>query len=199
MSEVTAAPGTTRWPQFYSLADIALPTQDEGWAAGATFAWDEAQATIPPTSAPIRSALLLHYIQGEWQPVDDRLPLAMITSLSMLSPTEGWATADNYRSGETALLRCSGGHWRVVDPPFVPADGAYFSLIRMVSPDQGWLVVSPRHNLKNEGQTHIYQYDHGRWRAIADPPVLTGLGSCAGRPRRAVDRRQLLNVAPVSS
>jgi hypothetical protein len=93
-----------------------------------------------------------------------------------VSPLEGWVTGYNRVSGESYLLHTDGGPWKPVALPFRPTNGSYYGGIRMLSPDEGWLVVNPASGWKGDHrESLLLHYQRGVWTPITVPvPLLWG-------------------------
>src|SRR5581483_11571024 len=100
-----------------SFAAIAMVSPDEGWALGQILTnWDGHSA--------LHEVTFYHYKSGKWTPVtvqtSEDFTLSGVSgfngSISMDSPTDGWAVASNFNRF-TALFRYSNGQWREVQGP----------------------------------------------------------------------------------
>jgi hypothetical protein len=99
---------------------------------------------------------LLRYRAGTWtsfaNPTD-----AVLNSIDMLSPDEGWAV------GHT-MLHYQGGAWREVrSPARIP-----LQRVRMVSQNEGWAVGGER----VPPSSVILQYEAGGWEVVSNPTTL---------------------------
>lgn len=75
---------------------------------------------------------MLHYQHGVWQVVQPDLNVG-VTSIFMLSATEGWAVGY-----EGAILHDTDGQWQVVRP--LQSGKAGLTSVAFTSPDEGWAV-----------------------------------------------------------
>jgi hypothetical protein len=92
-----------------NLTKIVMLSSDEGWAVGTT-----------GTDARFQQAVILHYSAGQWVAVKSP------TSVSLVSPTEGWAVGDG------AMFHYADGQWTTT------YTAAFLESVAMVSPEEGW-------------------------------------------------------------
>ncbi len=168
------------------LLGIALISPSEGWAVGS-------QGTI------------LHYLNGVWSsytdaiseemtqtlPATDDLSQVELTSISMISPDEGWAAGnmlpyqDTYYggsrnqalSGSPVILHYQHGRWTPQPLPDLSqmfhcgtgtfsCSGIALNSISMVSAQEGWAVgntVPPANVTDIGGQGILLHYIGGKW------------------------------------
>jgi hypothetical protein len=162
-----------------ALEDIAMDAPGDGWAVGeVTPVWGGSGP-----SAPV--GVIYHLSGGRWTRLPQTYPGADLTSISMGSPTDGWAVSDSGVTGQgarTLVLHYTGGQWRQEDIPALDAilKGApnesggniQWISVQMFGPDAGWLFawsnIEPGSypNLANV----ILRYEHGSWARIPLPP-----------------------------
>ncbi|HLY30787.1 MAG TPA: hypothetical protein VKQ36_07145 [Ktedonobacterales bacterium] len=157
------------------LTAITFTSPTDGWIAGIA---DEARSQGQP-----EKIFFLHEQQGVWTPVYTNISgwdgtRAEILSISMDSPTDGWAAG-----GEGLLLHYDGHTWRQVkNPPGFPVTyPILYSAVQMLSPTNGWLVGQ-----NDFGSTAIFHYDGRRWSAQAAPASL-GAGTLNGVDLLGID------------
>ena len=164
-----------------ALADIAIDAPGDGWAVGeVTPVWP---GNGGGPSAPV--GVIYHLSGGQWTQAPRTYPGAGLTSISMGSPTDGWAVSDSGvagQGGHALVLHYTGGQWRQVDIPALDAilEGApnesggniQWISVHMFGPDAGWLFAwsnierSSHPNLANV----ILRYEHGAWTRVPLPP-----------------------------
>lgn len=176
-ADATAAPATpppgapctpsasqVKLPARPTIFDMTLTSAREGWLVGAVFSSDYRTT---------QAGMILHYANCGWQPVQDPLPNAFLDSIAMVSPTEGWVTGYNSQVGESYLLHLANGHWQQVPLPYQPAKGTYYSEIRMLSAQEGWIVVEPQ-GVNDQGRipSLLLRYHDGTWTQVTVPVPL---------------------------
>jgi hypothetical protein len=166
MAMALTTPGqiTVNLPDRATIFELTLTSPSEGWLVGAVF---------NPDCRTTQSGLILRYRDDTWQPVDDPLPNAFLDGIAMVSETEGWVTGYNRDAGESYLLHTDGGPWKPVALPFRPTNGSYYGGIRMLSPDEGWLVVNPTSSWKGDfRESLLLHYQRGVWTPVTVPVPL---------------------------
>jgi hypothetical protein len=115
-----------------TLGDIAMVSPTEGWAVGgiSTFVKPTKQNPGQPASGKV---VLRHYLHGAWSSVD--LPLdGYLSSISMDSPTDGWAVGQTPGQGQVQptplLLHYDGQTWK---PVIIPAQYGQPQQVQMLS------------------------------------------------------------------
>src|SRR6266851_1863537 len=113
--------GTT-WTQLPKACDecrinaLDLVSPNEGWAIGSRYNSSQ--------------GIILHYQYGKWT-LQSGTTTPGLLSISMLSPTDGWATGGNGQ-----IFRYAHEHWTQVDSP----TNQELSQISMLSSTDGWAV-----------------------------------------------------------
>ena len=130
-----------------ALDALSMVSADEGWATG------EVNPDIDDTSLP-SAAILYHLVNGQWQRLPQTYPGEELTSLSMDSPSDGWAGGWGWLGSPVIattrplILHYTGGAWQPVDipaldalvPPNAAALGADLGIsFQMVGPQVGWM------------------------------------------------------------
>ncbi len=92
------------------------------------------------------------------------LPNMNLFSLSMVSPTEGWAVGD-----KGVILHYTGGRWRQTASP---VQAGYLGSISMTSPTDGWAV----------GGDNVLRYSNGVWQDASN--MFASLSNGAPSPYR---------------
>ncbi len=139
-----------------SFAAIAMVSPDEGWALGQILTnWDGHSA--------LHEVTFYHYKSGKWTPVtvqtSEDFTLSGVSgfngSISMDSPTDGWAVASNFNRF-TALFRYSNGQWREVQGP------ALYK-IKAVSPSSAWALPGWAFLGSPSGPVGVMHFDGTSW------------------------------------
>lgn len=162
-SPCTPSASQVKLPARATIFEMALTSAREGWLVGAVFNTDDRTT---------QAGMIMRYANCSWQPVHDPLPNAFLDSISMVSPTEGWAVGFHQQSGkadQSYLLHLVNGHWQQVTVPYQPTNGAYYGEIRMLSAQEGWLVVSPDISDVGHVPTLLLHYHNGTWTQLVAP------------------------------
>ncbi|WIG59517.1 MAG: hypothetical protein OJF49_002264 [Ktedonobacterales bacterium] len=163
-------------PKGTMLERIALVSPIEGWAIG---------NTINPVGkgSGVYGAVFVHYYNGQWHMVGQVHPGIRLDSISMDSPTDGWASGHKNFYG--VFFHYTGGQWIEVD---MPAYGEIHK-VQMLSADDGWAVTQPAPapnstcpasaqycsgggvggGQVNPGPSYILHYQNGVWSEIVFP------------------------------
>ena len=165
-----------------------MVSPEEGWAGGSTQPNQNAPSlrTDDPTTHFL-DPVLLHYQQGRWDDVPfpafttphvygPTTPDIRLSSLSMLSATEGWAVGrtvlpntrrrigDGYASRHVdgftfgVLLHYHAGQWGAT---YYDQRPSQFSSISMTSAQDGWLV----------GENFVLRSTGSTWTSVRDPAL----------------------------
>ncbi len=170
------------------LHSVSMLSAHEGWAVG------EAQpVTQSGGSAP--TGVILHYAGGQWT-VQSVFASKVLRSVSMVTPTEGWAVGETdtlfhnpyappntpsslVESAAPLLLRYTGGMWREVAIPVSNPVYQVGSLghIVMVSAAEGWAMGdSPgTYDAQPDSADNtiiLLHYSGGRWTQVRQPAIL---------------------------
>lgn len=202
----TTAPGGQTFTRT-SLSGISMVSPDEGWAVGGTFSLHTVSATSSSSNSSSSSSstlpasssytvltgaglesgdiLLYHYQHGIWTRVHVVLHVAGVphlTSISMDSPTDGWAVggatqivADSDTPStqppamQGILLHYDGTTWKQIPSPIQAA----LSDVYMLSATNGWALTESLPNQVPE----ILHYDGATWTAQPLPASLTANAS----------------------
>jgi hypothetical protein len=159
----TSKPIAVNLPERATIFELTMTAPTEGWLIGGVFA---------PDHRTLQSGLIMRYHDHAWRPIDDALPTAFLDSIAMVSPDEGWVAGYSQSKRQSYLLRYTGGHWRPVEVPFQPTDGRYFGGIRMLSADEGWILVNPEFGWKGQIESLLLHYRHGAWTPVTVPTPL---------------------------
>ncbi len=156
------------------LADISMVSPTEGWAVGGTYLADYNHSSNPDSLS--EDVLLWHYLNGAWSPV--QLPLhGRLTSISMDSPTDGWAIGENLYSqtqDRLLLLHYDGHTWKQMPAQTIRAE--ILGQVQMLSPSDGWIIGSVL-PLGPQAAAHsgIWHYDGQTWKEDSLPTSLSDL------------------------
>ena len=124
-------------PTTETLWALSLLSAEEGWAVG--------------------DHVILRLHAGRWE-IEENRPEKSLRHIDMVSDTDGWISADECSSSDISLLHYENGHWMRVLVPHEPStDIICGGTIRMVSPDEGWMVGNA-----------IFHYQGGQWQQVTD-------------------------------
>ncbi len=185
----TGVPAYTFSGTVGSIASISMVSPTDGWALAQTL-------KTPKGARPAKEVTLYHYLDGKWFPV--YVPISQDFSstgangnggpggfngtISMDSPTDGWAEAANFNR-VTVLLHYTGGTWHEVLNP-----GAYVGGIQALSPHSVWAMGWPKNETipcpgaVNPGTAcmpsgvSLLRFDGTSWRPQSFPASI-GIGS----------------------
>lgn len=164
MSLSASKPITVDLPERATIFEMTMTVPAEGWLVGAVFA---------PDFQTLESGLIMRYHDHAWHPVDDPLPIAFLDGIAMVSPVDGWVTGYSQDKSQSHLLHYTGGHWQEIAVPFQPKDGKYYGGIRMLSSDEGWIVVNSASGWRGQIESLLLHYRNGAWTPVAVPtPVV---------------------------
>jgi hypothetical protein len=163
------------------LNALTMVAPDQGWIVGNT--------TTVPGVGQQPDGVVNHLVLGQWVRLPQAYPGAPLLTLSMDSPTDGWAASDSALTGagnHVLVLQYSLGQWRPVDIPELDAvlkgpPGTYGGDINSISvqmfgPNAGWMFASTNiardlSDLQSRSVVVILRYEHGIWTPIAAPAV----------------------------
>lgn len=172
-----------------SIASISMLSPTEGWALAQTL-------KTPKGARPAKEVTLYHYLDGKWFPVYVPIsedfsttgpngnggPGGFNGTISMDSPTDGWADVHNFNR-VAVLLHYTGGTWHEVLNP-----GAYVGGIQALSPHSVWAMGWPKNETipcpgaVNPGTAcmppgvSLLRFDDTSWRPQSFPASI-GIGS----------------------
>lgn len=134
-----------------SLMAIGMSSPTDGWAMGTQVpAGHNGGSGDDPT-------YVLHFTGGRW--VQAQTPIrAWITTIKMLSPSDGWAIGNR-------VYHYDGVSWREVNLPIQPR----FNAIAVVSPNDIWIAGDGTWADPPDGNVAILHYDGSRWIRQATP------------------------------
>lgn len=167
-------------PSGSIISDIAVISPTDIWVAGT--AW----------RGPSAQALLLHFDGRYWHQSPEGFGGIVLTSISMISPDDGWATGYHAANDEPLMLHYSGGRWHdattSVDTSGLKSKVFMLSKVRMASATAGWaigiVITDPGAQIRNQ-PAQIFQYlrvgDTYRW-----------------EPTEALENTQLADLSVVS-
>ncbi len=168
---------TTQWQapaDNVALDDMAMVSPDEGWAVGAT----------TDSRYQESDGVIYHLTGGQWQRLPQTYPNAPLASVSMDSPTDGWAITRPSEGGVTGLtlaLHYTGGQWRPADIPaldaIVQSGGILYVSVQMFGPDAGWIFTWgswPADASSSGGRSSaalVLRFEQGVWTPVAPPQI----------------------------
>jgi hypothetical protein len=113
----------------------------EGWAVGQS---DSSMGSM---------GAILHYSGGVWTSVPSPRGPALLDSIAMVSPTNGWA------GSESGLIQYNGSSWQRVQTPADSPNMAFITGIAVHSPTDVWVLGNV-----------IEHYNGSAWQTIPDQP-----------------------------
>lgn len=146
-------------PAHAYLYDLAMTSATEGWAVGTVRDSND--------NAPVRT-VILHYSACHWTEAGPSVPGTSLTSISMDSPTDGWAIGPTYTT-RRVLMHYTGGQWHLVRDPIAGNAPVTYSQIRMLSPSEGWLVAGGSISGNDTGGEWFLHYQSGAWTTVKWP------------------------------
>lgn len=172
----SAAPIGAYLPPYTQLVQMSEVTPSNIWAVG--LKRDAHQAN------PIQG-VIYHLLDCTWQqyPVAVSLAKIPLVSISMVAPTEGWATGSLLSNGyeysigtlqALVVLHEVNGTWQQVAIP--GTEGYVSGSISMYSRNDGWLVADGAGNNPNA----LFHYTNGSWSLVTLPGKLSA--GLADRP-----------------
>jgi hypothetical protein len=146
----------TGLPQGLSAdySSVAMVSRNDGWLFGSVYS-----NMNPSAGCSDCGPFIFHYDGSSWHrspsPTDQ-----IVTAVSMLSSTDGWAVAQG------SILHYTGGAWRVAYTYSVPGDTIFLTTIAMISPSEGWVGGDGTASTDNGFLLH---YHGGEWLRVALP------------------------------
>jgi hypothetical protein len=157
------------------FASVSMVSPTEGWAL--------AQITKTPRGTqPLDEVTFYHYLNGTWTPVTVKTSQDFSVggvsgfngTISMDSPSDGWAVAHNFNQ-VSVLLRYAHGVWNEVPT----SSDLYLDRLQTLSPRSVWALAG------QYNQAAIVHYDGNKW----TPQTIGGLP--AGSQAHVVDYHML--------
>lgn len=152
-------------PERGDISDVAVVSPTDIWAVG---------GIGTPNNSGSQDIVLLHFDGKLWHRSPESFPGASLSSISMVSANEGWASGA-IGVGHPFLLHYLSGHWHdartSLTLPNTPGL-KYLTLdkIQMASATSGWMLASPVVNQTGVSPTQVYEYhrsgDGYRWEPI---------------------------------
>ncbi len=145
--------------QKLQFTSIRMVSATEGWAVG-----DRNSGTNG------YSGVIAHYCGGKWTLAGaanlaraDALADTNLTSLTMVSPSEGWLTGVHLKGSLLGgfVLHYLNGRWQAVNLPLVT--GCVPQAISMTSAANGWVVGTCYITTKAMLETFVLHYSNGAW------------------------------------
>ena len=125
------------------LLDVAMVSATEGWAVGYSIQVvpvDTAQPGVGTADFSNETAVLMHYVRGTWTSAHLSIH-GRLTSIEMLSPTDGWAIGFQDSTINGIFLHYDGHTWKQF--PAGPMSGFGFNRLQMLSDTDGWATGGP--------------------------------------------------------
>jgi len=151
------APPVDVYTELFGLSAVSA---DEAWIVGTDYGNDRGPTTI-----------LAHYVNGAWSLWPKTFAGDSNQSITMLSPSDGWAVYSTNDTDQAVLLHYDGSAWApVATPPQwqwtrqrVYITSAAFA----ISPDVTWFrAYAPSHS---NGSSVVEQYANGQWQQATWP------------------------------
>ena len=166
-SDITASfptSGALDGPYFDGVQMLS-PT--DGWALG--------MYQTGSLSTPTDHSFILHFTNCHWGAVTNPVPNDDLSSLSMVSATDGWALGNDPGTDAQVVLHYTGDAWHIVTLPVTisppPTDFSTpprYGSLAMVSATEGWLTTMYRdQNGVMEGD--VFHELDGKWTQVDMP------------------------------
>jgi hypothetical protein len=145
--------------QNVQFSSLRMVSATEGWAVGDR-----------DNGGNAYSGVIAHYCGGKWTlagPANlaraDALADTNLTSVTMVSPTEGWLTGVHLKGSLLGgfVLHYLNGRWQAVNLPLVT--GCVPQAISMASAADGWVVGNCYITAKGMLETFLLHYSNGAW------------------------------------
>ncbi len=157
-----------------ALDALSMVRADEGWATG------EVNPDVPNVPLPT-AAVLYHMVNGQWQRLPQTYPGAELTSLSMDSPSDGWAVSPTPMTGSAhpLILHYTSGAWQPADIPALDAfplptansGGISPGSVQMFGPQAGWMFATTNEDPDTSPKSLVLRYEGGVWTVTPGPQV----------------------------
>ncbi len=142
------------------LTDIQMLSPTEGWAVGYKQQVQKDICCYP-------EAVILHYRDGKWSQFGGEYAEGFFLTLSMDSPTDGWAGGINQAGDQTLLFHYTGGQWVRYSSPVTDSPPKSFNRIQMVSQQEGWAITGePGTNNGDITRFAMLHYLNGSWSVV---------------------------------
>jgi hypothetical protein len=137
------------------LGELAMTSDNDGWAVG---------------SSSGGAGQILRYQGCHWTRLSDSYPNTTLISVSMGSSTDGWAVGGSSSVPIRPLaLHYTGGKWRQADISMPAGIKGEFSEVRMLSANEGWILVAQAKDERGLVSFSLLQYRNGAWRLVTAP------------------------------
>lgn len=146
-------------PKGSRIFDVAVVSSTDIWAVGES------------NNGVVTSALLMHFDGMQWQTSPDQFPFAYLTSISMVSAHDGWASGAT-TANKPIMLHYAGGHWHdataLVDTSGMTSTSMLLNDVRMASPTSGWALGEDIDHPNASSQIFEYERvgDGFRWEPV---------------------------------
>lgn len=132
---------------YTNLTSVAMISSNEGWAVG-------------------DSAIILHYVNGEWQRVSGPAKGRNLQSISMISSDDGWAVGFDFNLQRALTLHWDGTAWREVSNP--STDVLYG--VSMLSHTDVWAVGGVHFDWdRKKWLATVLHYNGASWEVVHNP------------------------------
>lgn len=160
----------------FRVTDFKMVSPDEGWMIGSDY------SPLQPGEA--QHAVIWHYALCRWTPVTEPTPHLPLHSLTMVSPTEGWALGENSTPGsheQFVALHYAQGQWKVDTLPISPTLPGMETgentaeHLSMLSPTEGWLITRNRmvsDPTSGSRPLDIFHGSNGHWEKVTIPGTI---------------------------
>ncbi|MEO7001556.1 MAG: zf-HC2 domain-containing protein [Ktedonobacterales bacterium] len=148
---------TASLPDGAMIGDIAMTSDDTGWAVGVV------------SGNTSFSAMILSYSNCTWRPFGAPIPNATLSAISMVSNSDGWAVG-GLTTGGALALHFTNGRWQQVA---IPSFGYRFmgmSEVYARSADDVWFRANyQNNNIIGISYAAVLHYRNGAWSVISSP------------------------------
>jgi hypothetical protein len=152
-----AAPPVTVTTEVFGLSAVSA---NEAWTVGTDYGAD-------------LKVVIAHYVNGAWSLWPKTFAGNSYQSITMFSPTDGWAAYDSNDSLGTVLLHYDGSAWAPVAIPVQWTSQRVFliPLFYAVNSDVTWFWATADTDIPNPivPRPLIEQYNHGQWEQASWP------------------------------
>ncbi|HUY78889.1 MAG TPA: zf-HC2 domain-containing protein [Ktedonobacterales bacterium] len=150
---------------FFDGVQMLSPT--DGWTLG--------RYQTGSLRTPTDHSFILHFANCHWGAVANPVPNDDLSSLSMVSATDGWALGNDPSTDAQVVLHYTGDAWHIVTLPVTisppPTDASTpprYGSLAMVSATEGWLTTMYRdQNGVMEGD--VFHELDGKWTQVDMP------------------------------
>ena len=163
---------------YIGFGGISMVSASEGWAAITHY---------PNVQSGPATTTLLHLQNGTWRVTNAYSSIAF-TSLTMLSVTDGWATAsstvptDKTATPTAVLFHYTDGVWKQSSHPLTSGD-QYYGPLFFADATHGWMHFSRQSGTSDSGFVNgLYAFDGSSWKDAHVPVKVLGSAASFSSP-----------------